>query len=299
MAVIQQLGLVGCGLMGGSFALALKAQGLVDRVVGYSATERTRQLALQRGAIDAAATTVAEAVQGSDVVLVAVPVAATQATLQAIAPHLQVNALVMDVGSTKAGVVRAAQTAMGEKLAQFVPAHPIAGKAEAGITAAEATLYQGCQVIVTPLPGNAPALVERATTVWQQLGAQVRHMTPHDHDAAYACVSHLPHLLAFAAMNAVQGQAHAAQYLSLAGPGFRDFTRIAASDPTVWRDILLANREQVLLQAGLFVQALEQLQAAMQPEQAAQLQALIDNASRARAGWQVAGQPPAPPAAPH
>jgi prephenate dehydrogenase len=299
MAVIQQLGLVGCGLMGGSFALALKAQGLVGRVVGYSATERTRQLALQRGAIDAAATTVAEAVQGSDVVLVAVPVAATQATLAAIAPHLQADALVMDVGSTKADVVQAAQTAMGEKLAQFVPAHPIAGKAEGGIAAAEAALYQGCQVIVTPLPGNAPALVERATAVWQQLGAQVRHMTPHEHDAAYACVSHLPHLLAFAAMNAVQNQPQAQQYLSLAGPGFRDFTRIAASDPTVWRDILLANREQVLLQAGLFVQALEQLQAAMQPEQAAQLQALIDNASRARAGWQLAGQPPAPPADPH
>lgn len=299
MAVIQQLGLVGCGLMGGSFALALRAQGLVGRVVGYSATDRTRQLALQRGAIDTAATTVAEAVQGSDVVLVAVPVAATQATLAAIAPHLQADALVMDVGSTKADVVQAAQATMGDKLAQFVPAHPIAGKAEAGINAADTTLYQGCQVIVTPLPNNPPALVERATTVWQQLGAQVRHMTPHEHDAAYACVSHLPHLLAFAAMNAVQGQPQAEQYLSLAGPGFRDFTRIAASDPTVWRDILLANREQVLLQAGLFVQALEQLQAAMQPEQAAQLQALIDNASRARAGWQLAGAPPAPPADPH
>jgi prephenate dehydrogenase len=299
MPVIQQLGLIGCGLMGGSFALALKAQGLVGSVVGYSATERTRQLALQRGAIDAAATTVAEAVQGSDVVLVAVPVAATQATLAAIATHLQADALVMDVGSTKADVVQAAQTAMGEMLAQFVPTHPIAGKAEAGMAAAEATLYQGCQVIVTPLACNAPALVERATTVWQQLGAQVRHMTPHEHDAAYACVSHLPHLLAFAAMNAVQNQPQAQQYLSLAGPGFRDFTRIAASDPTVWRDILLANREQVMLQAGLFVQALEQLQAAMQPEQAAQLQALIDNASRARAGWQLAGQPPTPPSDPH
>lgn len=296
---IQQLGLIGCGLMGGSFALALKAQGLVGHVVGYSATERTRQLALQRGAIDAAANTVAEAVQGCDVVLVAVPVAASQATLAAIAPHLQANALVMDVGSTKTDVVQAAQATLGDKLAQFVPAHPIAGKAEAGIIAADATLYQGCQVILTPLPSNPPALVARATTVWQQLGAQVRHMTPNEHDAAYACVSHLPHLLAFAAMNAVQNQPQAQQYLSLAGPGFRDFTRIAASDPTVWRDILLANREQVMLQAGLFVQALEQLQAAMQPEQAAQLQALIDNASRARAGWQLAGAPPAPPADPH
>jgi prephenate dehydrogenase len=241
---------------------------------------------------------VADAVQGSDVVLVAVPVAATQATLAAIAPPLKPDALVMDVGSTKADVVQAAQTAMGDKLSQFVPAHPIAGKAEAGMTAAEATLYQGCQVIVTPLPSNPPALVERATSLWQQLGAQVRHMTAHEHDAAYACVSHLPHLLAFAAMNAVQGQPQAAQYLSLAGPGFRDFTRIAASDPTVWRDIFLANREQVLLQAQLFVKALEQLQAAMQPEHAAQLQALIDNASRTRAAWQLAGAPPAPPADP-
>jgi len=296
---IQQLGLIGCGLMGGSFALALKAQGLVGRVVGYSATERTRQLALQRGAIDTAANTVAEAVQGCDVVLVAVPVAATQATLQAIAPHLTPEALVMDVGSTKTDVLQAAQATLGDKLAQFVPAHPIAGKAEAGMAAADATLYQGCQVILTPLPSNPPALVARATALWQQLGAQVRHMSAHEHDAAYACVSHLPHLLAFAAMNAVQGQPQAAQFLSLAGPGFRDFTRIAASDPTVWRDILLANREQVLLQAQLFVQALEQLQAAMQPEHAARLQALIDNASRTRASWQLAGAPPAPPADPH
>lgn len=295
---IQQLGLIGCGLMGGSFTLALKARGLVGRVVGYSATERTRLLALQRGAIDAAANTAAEAVQGCDVVLVAVPVAATQATLQAIAPHLAPNALVMDVGSTKTDVLQAAQAALGDKLAQFVPTHPIAGKAEAGMAAADATLYHGCQVILTPLPSNPPALVARATALWEQLGAQVRQMSAHEHDAAYACVSHLPHLLAFAAMNAVQGQPQAAQYLSLAGPGFRDFTRIAASDPTVWRDIFLANREQVLLQAQLFVKALEQLQAAMQPENAAQLQALIDNASRTRAAWQLASSPPAPPADP-
>lgn len=296
---VQQLGLIGCGLMGGSFALALKAHGLVGRVVGYSATERTRQQALQCGAIDVAAHGVAEAVQGSDVVLVAVPVAATLTTLQAIAPHLAPGALLMDVGSTKTDVVQAAQASLGDKMAQFIPAHPIAGKAEAGIAAAEATLYQDCQVVLTPLPSNPPALVARASALWQQLGAQVRLMSAHEHDAAYACVSHLPHLLAFAAMNAVQGQPQAAQFLSLAGPGFRDFTRIAASDPAVWRDIFLANREQVLLQAQLFVQALEQLQAAMQPEHAAQLQALIDTASRTRAGWQLAGAPPTPPADPH
>ena len=300
MAVhIQQLGLIGCGLMGGSFALALKAQGLVGRVMGYSATERTRQLALQRGAIDAAASSVTQAVQGCDVVLVAVPVSATQATLQAISSHLAPGALVMDVGSTKTDVVHAAQATLGDKLSQFVPAHPIAGKAEAGMAAADATLYHGCQVILTPLPSNPPALVARATALWEQLGAQVRQMTVHEHDAAYACVSHLPHLLAFAAMNAVQGQPQAAQFLSLAGPGFRDFTRIAASDPTVWRDILLANREEVLLQAGLFLKALEHLQAAMQPEHAAQLQDLIDNASRARAGWHLVGAPPTPPADPN
>lgn len=298
-ARIHQLGLIGCGLMGGSLALALKARGLVGHVVGYSVTERTRQLALQRGAIDTAASSVAQAVQGSDLVLLAVPVAATAPTLAAVAPHLSNDALLMDVGSTKVDVVQAAHAHLGERLAQFVPAHPIAGKAQAGMAAASATLYDGCQVILTPLPSNTPALVARATALWEALDTRVRHMTPHEHDAAYACVSHLPHLLAFAAMNAVHAQPQAAQFLSLAGPGFKDFTRIAGSDPTVWRDILLANREEVLRQAHLFTQALAQLQHAMQPEQADQLHTLIDQASRARTAWQLPDAPTAPPADPH
>ena len=273
--------------MGGSFALALKRAGLVRRVVGFSPSQATRQRALDMGVIDAIALSAAQAAQGSDLVLVAVPVAATQSTLAALAGALSPQALLMDVGSTKRDVVQAAALALGDKLPTFVPAHPIAGKEVAGVAHADVDLYTGCQVVLTPTEQTGTTQLAQAQALWAALGAQVRTMSALEHDSAFAAVSHLPHMLAFAAMNAVNAQAQAAQFLSLAGPGFRDFTRIAASDPAVWRDILHANRDQLLLQSQHLREALQAFETALAQGDSAALQALITAASQSRAAWSL------------
>jgi len=290
--MFEQLGLVGCGLMGGSFALALKRAGLVKRVVGFSPSETTTTRALQMGVIDQIATSASNAATGSDLVLIAVPVSATEASFQAIAQELSSNCLVMDVGSTKSDVLAAAKAALGNKLAQFVPAHPIAGKEVAGVEHADADLYTGCQVILTPtdltdLTDNSQ--LQQATSVWQALGCKVRHMSATDHDAAFAAVSHLPHLLAFAFMNSISSQKQRSEFLDLAGPGFRDFTRIAAGDPKVWRDIFLANSAEVLAQSQNFRSSLEALERAVLAGDSAAIEALISQASHLRAHWSLNG----------
>lgn len=285
----NRLALIGCGLMGGSFALALRQAGVVQHVTGFSASEATRQKALRLGVIDSASASAAQAAQGADLVLVAVPVGATQETLGAIDPVLTPDTLVMDVGSTKCNVVVAARAALHHNLACFVPAHPIAGKEVAGIEHADPLLYRDRQVILTPLPENPAAHVQQARQVWQALGSRVLELSPEAHDTSFAAVSHLPHLAAFALVNAVARQAHGAQHLSMAGPGFRDFSRIAGSDPSMWRDILLANREQVLQQSALMRQALEEFETAMRADDAERLQALITEASQTRSRWRLGG----------
>jgi len=289
----KQLGVIGCGLMGGSFALAMKKAGVVQRVVGYSKSPSTTDTAKRLGVIDQVAESALLAVSGSDIVLLAVPVSATEATLKAVRHLLSPGVLVMDVGSTKCDVVDAARRALGPRLANFVPAHPIAGKESAGVAHAEATLYQGRQVIITPLPQTDASLVQKATDVWSALGSQVLKMTPENHDAAFAAVSHLPHLLAFAFFQSVAQQPAGRDFLSLAGPGFRDFTRIAASDPSVWRDILLANKTEVLQQSQRFRQALDALEQLMQNGDAAGLTEKIRAAADGRAQWQM-GAPRTP-----
>ncbi len=285
--MFDQLGLVGCGLMGGSFALALKRAGLVRRVVGFSPSEATRQRALDMGVIDAVALDASQAARGSDLVLVAVPVAATQSTFAALSGALSPQALLMDVGSTKRDVVQAAENALDNKLATFVPAHPIAGKEVSGVAHADVDLYTGCQVILTPIAQTGTTQLAKAQAVWAALGAQVRAMSALEHDSAFAAVSHLPHMLAFAAMNALNAQDQGAHFLSLAGPGFRDFTRIAASDPAVWRDILHANRDQLLVQSEHLREALQAFEAALAQGDSATLQALITAASQSRAAWSL------------
>ena len=285
--MFNQLGVIGCGLMGGSFALALKRAGLVKRVIGYSKSPSTTDKAKKLGVIDTVAESALLAVSGSDIVLIAVPVSATEATFKAIRHLVEPGVLLMDVGSTKRDVVDAARRVLKERIESFVPAHPIAGKEAAGIAHADATLYNGRQVILTPLPQTSPLMLQKATDVWAAIGAQVLRMTPENHDAAFAAVSHLPHLLAFAYFNSVARQPAGRDYLSLAGPGFRDFTRIAASDPTIWRDILMSNREEVLKQSQRFRQALDAMDHAMKSGNPEALEDLIRGASEARSGWQM------------
>ena len=285
--MFEQLGLIGCGLMGGSFALALKRAGLVRRVVGYSKSPSTTERARQLGVIDIEAPSALLAVSGADLVLLAVPVAATEATLKAIRHLVNPDMLIMDVGSSKRDVVDAARRVLKHDVGVFVPCHPITGREVSGVENADAGLYQGRQVILTPIERTLTTKLDKARALWQALGCEVLEMSPESHDAAFAAVSHLPHLVAFALMNSIADQPEGQDYLSMAGPGFRDFSRIAASDPQMWRDVLIANREELGRQTALFQQALAELQQLIASGQADDLERLINRASHARANWRV------------
>ena len=273
--------------MGSSFALALKRAGLVKRVVGYSKSPSTTERARQLGVIDVEAPSALLAVSGADIVLVAVPVAATEATFKAIRHLVTPQMLIMDVGSTKHDVIEAGRRALPEHMGSFVPAHPIAGKEVSGVEHADPDLYSGKLVILTPTAQTQAVQLQQATDVWRALGCRVQHMSPEAHDAAFAAVSHLPHLLAFALLNAITAQTQGSDFLNLAGPGFRDFTRIAASDPQVWRDIFLANREELLLQSRHFQQQLQALEALISQNDGEALARQIAQASHVRAQWRM------------
>jgi len=273
--------------MGGSFALALKRAGLVKRVVGYSKSPSTTQRALSMGVIDVEAPSALLAVSGADIVLLAVPVAATEATLKAIRHLVSNEMLIMDVGSTKRDVIDAARRVLRDHIGSFVPCHPITGKEVSGVENADPDLYSGRQVIITPIDRTSPQQCARAVKLWQALGCDVSQMSPEAHDAAFAAVSHLPHLIAFALMQAIASQEHGSEHLALAGPGFRDFTRIAASEPKIWRDILMANRNEFLAQSKLFQRTLNAMEAMIESGNAEALEGLISQASDARANWRM------------
>jgi prephenate dehydrogenase len=232
------------------------------------------------------------AVSGADIVLLAVPVAATEATFKAIRHLITPSMLIMDVGSTKRDVVDAARRVLREQIGGFVPAHPIAGREVAGVDNADADLYVGKQVILTPIERTRTVQLQQASDVWTAMGCHVTQMSPESHDAAFAAVSHLPHLLAFALMNAITGQPQGKEFLGLAGPGFRDFSRIAASEPSIWRDILLANREELLAQSKIFQHALQALEQTIGSGNAEALESLIGQASHARAHWRISATKP-------
>jgi prephenate dehydrogenase len=285
--MFEQLGLIGCGLMGGSFALALKRAGLVKRVVGYSKSPSTLQRALSMGVIDVEAPSALLAVSGADIVLLAVPVAATEATLKAIRHLVTKDMLIMDVGSTKRDVIDAARRVLRDHIGSFVPCHPITGKEVSGVEHADPDLYTDKQIILTPIDRTHPVQAEKAVQVWEGLGCKVLKMTPDAHDAAFAAVSHLPHLIAFALINSITSQDYGKDYLSLAGPGFRDFTRIAASEPKMWRDILLANRHELLEQSKIFQRTLHAMEQMIDGGNAEALEDLINQASETRALWRM------------
>ena len=285
--MFEQLGLIGCGLMGGSFALALKRAGLVKRVVGYSKSPSTTERARQLGVIDVEAPSALLAVSGADIVLLAVPVAATEATLKAIRHLVTREMLIMDVGSTKRDVIDAARRVLRENVGAFVPCHPIAGKEASGVEHADPELYANRQVIITPIERTQVSHLNKAKEVWEALGCQVQQMSPEAHDSAFAAVSHLPHLIAFALVNGIAAQPHGQDFLSLAGPGFRDFTRIAASEPKMWRDILLANKQELIEQTQLFQQTLQAMQSLIEAGNGEALEELIAQASQVRADWRM------------
>jgi prephenate dehydrogenase len=276
----MKLAVIGVGLIGGSFALALKQAKAVSQVVGVGRNAPNLELALERGIIDAIAPDAASAARGADLVLVATPVGQYLDVLKSLE---KTHALITDGGSTKRDVIEAARKALGKGIARFVPAHPIAGAEKSGAAAASAELFRGRRVVLTPLPENAASDVEKVEAAWKTAGANVSRMRADEHDAVLATVSHLPHLLAFALVHEVASRENSAQLFSFAAGGFRDFTRIASSHPEMWRDICVANRDQLLKETEKFSEKLEQVRKLL--ERPAELEKLFAEARAARDQW--------------
>lgn len=285
MQRIDTLAVIGVGLIGGSFALALRTAGAVKRVIGVGRDPANVRRALELGAIDAAQPDPGAAAEEADFVLVATPVGAMPRLFDRIAPRLGAGAVVTDGGSTKSDVAAAARAGLRDRVAQFVPAHPVAGSEQSGVAAASATLYREREVILTPLAENAPATVERVRAAWQACGARVTEMSPSDHDLVLAAVSHLPHLLSFALMHELAQRADAPRFLAHAGSGFRDFTRLAAANVEMWRDVCLANRGALLAELRRYQDELARLGAMLEQGDAAALARAFEEARAARRAW--------------
>jgi prephenate dehydrogenase len=282
---IGQLTVIGVGLIGASFALSLKRTKAVGRVVGIGRSRANLEHALALGAIDEAADDAAVAIAGADLVFVATPVGAMAETFARIAPHLARHAVVTDSGSVKRSVIADARVALGAKLSQFVPAHPIAGSDESGARAAGSTLYRGREVILTPLAETTPEAVARVGAAWVQCGARVTEMNAADHDAIFAAVSHLPHLASYALVQELASRNDAERLLGHAGTGLRDFSRLAGSHPEMWRDICLANRDAIVSELRRYQHALTRLATALERGDGATLGATFTAARAARRAW--------------
>ena len=274
----ERVAIAGVGLIGGSFGLALRAAGHAGELVGLGRDAARLEAALECGAIDRAETDAAAALAGADVVLLAVPMGAMAELLAALAPHLEPGAIVTDAGSVKGSFVRDAQRVLGS-LARVVPGHPIAGTERSGVDAAFAELYQGRRVILTPTEETQAAAIDTVERLWSRTGANVERLPVEAHDRLLAATSHLPHMLAFGLVDALaRGEDSAAVFRYAAG-GFRDFTRIASSDPVMWRDICLANRDALLGALEAYRDDLEQLTAEVRDGDGA---GLLDRFRRAK-----------------
>ena len=288
--VARVLAVVGVGLIGGSFAAAIRRAGAADTILGAGRQPQTLAQAQRLGLIDRAVS-LEEAAATADLILLSMPVGATGAVLARMAPHLRDDTLLTDAGSTKADVAQAAREALGERASQFIPGHPIAGAEATGPDAARADLYHGCTVVLTPSPENSEALRLRLRRAWEACGARVVNMQPEAHDAALASVSHVPHFLASVFMGQVAAASDSDQRMGLAGSGFRDFTRIAAGSPEMWRDIFLANRNAVLTELAHFRDALERAEQTLRDDDAQGLYDFLERAALARRFWGSRSRP--------
>ena len=293
----DKLVIFGVGLIGGSLARGLRERAGVargGRIVGVGRSRASAERARELGVIDDVAALgddaqLSAALAGADLVLLAAPVAQTQPLLERIAPFLEEKTIVTDAGSTKSDVVAAARAALGPRVAQFVPGHPIAGRESSGVEAALPDLYVGRNVVLCPLPENRPEDVARIEALWRATGAVVSTMSDVQHDSVLASVSHLPHLLSFALVERILSAADAARKFSFAAGGVRDFTRIAASSPEMWRDICLANRNALIDELDGYTAVLAQLRAAIVAGDGAALEAGFARSREARTQWQESG----------
>lgn len=285
---LKKLVIFGVGLIGGSLALALKRTMPQLYITGVGRSGESLKVARELGIIDSIATDAHSALADADMVVIAAPVAQTASILQTIAPHLDSRTIVTDVGSTKGDVIQAAKQNLGVSFSRFVPAHPIAGAEKSGATAALAELFQGKNLVLTPVSETNPGAVQQVREMWEAAGARVQQMTAEQHDSIFAAVSHLPHLLAFALVDEIASRPNANQLFDFAASGFRDFTRIAGSSPEMWRDISLANREALLKELHAYQEELSSLLVLLQNNDGQGLLALFERASKARNDWAAA-----------
>ncbi|MHB1085642.1 MAG: prephenate dehydrogenase [Thiobacillus sp.] len=281
--IIGKLAIVGTGLIGGSFALALKQAGAVSEVLGVGRNPASLTVARELGLIDR----VADWTQAgqADCILLAMPVGETESVLRQLAPHLKPGAIVTDAGSTKANVIASARTVLGTRFGDFVPGHPIAGSEQSGPGAARADLFQARKVVLTPQAETRADALATVRALWEESGAQVETLDAALHDRVFAAVSHLPHLAAFALVDALALRADSDTFFRFAAGGFRDFTRIAGSSPEMWRDIALANREALLSELDAYLTSLQSLRQAVDGHDADALLEMFVRARAARDDW--------------
>ena len=287
--MFNRLAIFGVGLIGGSFALALKRARVVKKIVGFGPERESLQDALALGIVDeigGVGESAAGSVANSDLILIAAPVAQTGPILRSIAPHLASSTIVTDTGSTKCDVIAAARATLGDKLAQFVPGHPIAGREVHGPKAALADLFDRKRVVLTPLPENSIDDVAAVRRAWEACGGRVDTLSPFQHDDVFATVSHLPHLLSYALVAQIASAEDAELKFAYAGAGFRDFTRIAASSPEMWRDIAMGNRDALLDDLDAYRARLDALRAWIAAGDRDAIEAMFETASAARGDWE-------------
>ncbi len=288
---LKKIVIFGVGLIGGSVALALKKAGSTNQIIGVGRSAKSLKTALDLGIIDVATSDIASALKAADTVLIATPVAQTANILASIKPYLEPTTVITDAGSTKSDVLHDAQHVLGDQFHQFVGGHPIAGAEKSGASAATADLYVNKNVVLTPASATNTESIQRVKEFWQACGAQVCEMSAETHDSIFAAVSHLPHLLAFGLVDEIASRSNAAQLFGFAASGFRDFTRIAGSNPEMWRDISLANRTALLDEITAYQLELAKLHELLKSADGAGLQALFERASVARNNWAKSKQP--------
>jgi prephenate dehydrogenase len=291
----NKLVIFGVGLIGGSLARGLRERsGATGEIIGVGRSLKSVERALELGVIGSAVlidddNALKHALNDADFVLIAAPVAQTEPLLRRIAPFLDARTIVTDAGSTKSDAVTAARAALGARALQFVPGHPIAGRESSGVDAALPNLYVDKNVVLCPLPENAPESVERVADMWRATGASVHQMSAAQHDGVFASVSHLPHVLSFALVEQILEAPDAALKFSFAAGGFRDFTRIAASSPEMWRDVCIANRTALLTEIDAYTNVLARFRQAIEASDAAALEAAFERSRTARSQWQQGG----------
>jgi prephenate dehydrogenase len=280
--MIDRLAIIGVGLIGGSLALALKQAGAVGHVVGCGRNQKSLEKGLELGIIDSYQISVSDAVKAANIVVLAVPLGAMRAVFEQVAGVITDQAVITDVGSAKASVVRVAMECLGDRVGQFVPGHPVAGTEKSGVEAGFPSLYQNRRVILTPLDSTDQGAIETIDKMWRQCGASIEYLSVQHHDKVLAATSHLPHMLAYALVNFLSGLNEHDEIFRYASGGFRDFTRIASSDPVMWRDVCISNGEALLALIEQYKNELDQVSAAIQNQDAERLLELFGNAKSER-----------------